>query len=179
MWGVGKNCVNRLRIIRGKDIENMHHIPTWTNWQSWGTSLCFISKGGHVSPQAKRSHSSSTRVQACTLPIRFNLLHATISCLNSCQTKNKAVIGRSLLNNEQIQTAVRTHLLTLVMGEVTPRWFHHTLNVWILLALRYMLMRWLSECTARWWLIKLEWQCTMLKKGVYIDGHKRPDMVEY
>jgi hypothetical protein len=71
------------------------------------------------------------------------------------------------LNNEQIQTAVRTHLLTLAIGEVTPRQFHHALNARILLALRYMLARWLSEHTARWWLIKLGWRHTMLKKGTY------------
>ena len=41
------------------------------------------------------------------------------------------------------------------------------------------LARWLSERTARQWLIKLGWQHTMLKKGVYMDGHERPDVVEY
>ena len=35
------------------------------------------------------------------------------------------------------------------------------------------------ECTARQWLIKLGWQHTILRKGVYIDGYKRPDVVEY
>ena len=31
----------------------------------------------------------------------------------------------------------------------------------------------------RWWLIKLGWWCIMLRKGVYMDGHERPDVVEY
>jgi hypothetical protein len=87
--------------------------------------------------------------------------------------------GRSLLNDERIQTAARAHLLTLATGEVTLRRFHHALNARILPALGYTLARWLSEHTARRWLIKLGWRRTMLKKGVYMDGHERPDVVEY
>jgi hypothetical protein len=37
----------------------------------------------------------------------------------------------------------------------------------------------LSECTAWHWLYKLGWQQTRLKKGIYIDGHKRDDVKEY
>jgi hypothetical protein len=32
---------------------------------------------------------------------------------------------------------------------------------------------------ARQWLIKLEWWHTTLKKGVYMDGHERPDVIDY
>jgi hypothetical protein len=40
--------------------------------------------------------------------------------------------GRSLLNDERIQTALRAHLLSLAKGEVTPKRFHHSLNMQIL-----------------------------------------------
>ncbi len=33
--------------------------------------------------------------------------------------------------------------------------------------------------TAQCWLYKLGWWCTELKKGVYMDGHERPDVIEY
>jgi hypothetical protein len=87
--------------------------------------------------------------------------------------------GRSLLNDEQIQTAARTYLSTLPIGEVTPKRFHHVLNAQILPAIGYTPVKWLSERTARQWLIKLGWRRTMLKKGVYMDGHERPDVMEY
>jgi hypothetical protein len=87
--------------------------------------------------------------------------------------------GRSLLDDERIQRAARTYLLTLPTGEVTPKRFHHALNARILPALGHTLAKWLSERTARRWLIKLGWRRTMLKKGVYMDGHERPDVVEY
>ena len=37
----------------------------------------------------------------------------------------------------------------------------------------------LSEHTVQHWLIKLGWQCTLVKKGVYMDGHKREDIIRY
>ena len=36
--------------------------------------------------------------------------------------------GQSLLDDEEIQVAARTHLLSLPTGEVTPRQFHHALH---------------------------------------------------
>lgn len=33
--------------------------------------------------------------------------------------------------------------------------------------------------TARWWLHKLSWRYQQKKKGMYIDGHEREDVVEY
>jgi hypothetical protein len=87
--------------------------------------------------------------------------------------------GHSLLNDEQIQAAARAHLSTLPKGEVTPKRFYHALHERILPNLGWMLRKPLSERTARRWLIKLGWRRTMLKKGVYIDGHESPDIAEY
>jgi hypothetical protein len=61
------------------------------------------------------------------------------------------------------------------MGEVTPKEFHHTLNEQILPSLRFILKDGLSEHIARQWLILLEWRHMRVKKGVYMDGHERPD----
>ncbi|KAG2063447.1 hypothetical protein BDR04DRAFT_947286, partial [Suillus decipiens] len=37
----------------------------------------------------------------------------------------------------------------------------------------------ISEQTARHWLIKLGWRRTVIRKGVYMDGHEREDVVKY
>ncbi len=71
------------------------------------------------------------------------------------------------------------HLSSLPTGKVTPKQFHHTLHEQILLSLRQMLRKPLSEHTVRQWLIKLGWRCTMLRKGMYMDGYERPDVVQY
>jgi hypothetical protein len=53
------------------------------------------------------------------------------------------------------------------------------LNERILPSLGYTLKQGLSERTARRWLVKLGWRNKLLGKGVYMDGHERPDVVEY
>jgi len=65
------------------------------------------------------------------------------------------------------------------MGKVTPRQFHRTLNKRILPSLRFTVRDRLLEHTAQQWLLSLGWRCTRVKKGVYMDGHERPDVVEY
>jgi hypothetical protein len=65
------------------------------------------------------------------------------------------------------------------MGKVTPKQFHCTLNKHILPSLGFTVRDGLLEHTAWQWLLSLGWRHTRMKKGVYMDGHKRPDIVEY
>jgi hypothetical protein len=65
------------------------------------------------------------------------------------------------------------------MGEVTPKHFYCMLNEHILPSLGYPLKSDLSECTAQQWLMRLGWRNKLLRKGVYMDGHERQDMVKY
>ena len=88
-------------------------------------------------------------------------------------------LNRSLLNDEQVQTAARAYLTSLPTGEVTPSRFARMLNERILPLLGYTLKHNLSERTARRWLVRLGWRNKLLRKGVYMDGHERPDVVEY
>jgi hypothetical protein len=90
-----------------------------------------------------------------------------------------AVGGRSLLKDERVQAAARTHLSSVPTGEVTPKQFHRALNKCILPSLGFNLTDGLSERTVRQWLLLLGWRRTRVKKGVYMDGHERPDIVEY
>jgi hypothetical protein len=88
-------------------------------------------------------------------------------------------MNRSLLSNKQVQTAARTYLTGLPTDEVTPLCFCRMLNEHILPSLSYTLKDRLSECTAQRWLVKLGWRNRLLWKGVYMDGHERPDVVTY
>src|ERR1700730_16817528 len=87
--------------------------------------------------------------------------------------------NRSLLSDEQVQMAARTYLTSLPTGEVTPLRFRRMLNERILPSLRYTLKQGLSERTARRWLVKLGWRNKLRGKAVYMDGHERPNVVEY
>ena len=55
----------------------------------------------------------------------------------------------------------------------------HALNKIILPSLGMSPSKPLCERTARRWLVKLGWTRTILRKGVYMDGHERSDVVEY
>jgi hypothetical protein len=57
--------------------------------------------------------------------------------------------------------------------------FKHGLNDIILPSLGIFPSKPLSERTAQRWLVKLGWQRTTIRKGIYLDGHECPDVVKY
>jgi len=83
------------------------------------------------------------------------------------------------LLDETLKCAARDWLSSQKTGEVTPRCFQHVLNSQILPSLDVSLKKPLCERTARRWLIKLGWQHTRIRKGVYLDGHEHEDVVKY
>jgi len=87
--------------------------------------------------------------------------------------------GRTLLLDETLKSTARNWLSSQRTGEVTPRRFQHALNGQILPSLNIALKKPLCERTARRWLIKLGWRMTRIRKGVYLDGHEREDVVKY
>jgi hypothetical protein len=87
--------------------------------------------------------------------------------------------GRTLLLDETMRSAARDWLASQKTGEVTPRRFQHALNNEILPSLNISLKNPLCERTASRWLIRLGWRMTTIRKGVYMDGHEREDVVQY
>jgi len=82
-----------------------------------------------------------------------------------------------LLNNECILHDVRAYLAAQALGTVTPRAMSQHINEVILPALR--IEGAISESTAQRWLrFKLGYQCKESKKGLYVDGHERPDVIK-
>lgn len=86
--------------------------------------------------------------------------------------------GSSIFNDERLQSAALDWLSKLPTGEVSPSRFCKALTEDILPYLGIGKEA-VSERTARRWLIKLGWRQTRLKKGVYMDGHERDDVVKY
>ena len=87
--------------------------------------------------------------------------------------------ARSILKNEAVRRASRAWLLQQQKGKVTPVKFQTGLNEVILPSLGIFPSKPLCERTAHRWLVKLGWQRTKIKKGVYVDGHERADVVSY
>ncbi|KAJ7939270.1 hypothetical protein B0H13DRAFT_2301032 [Mycena leptocephala] len=87
--------------------------------------------------------------------------------------------SRSLLLDETVKTAARGWLMSQKVGTVTPQKFRHALNDEILPSLNITLSKDLCERTSRRWLVKLGFRRTVLRKGVYKDGHERDDVKKY
>ncbi|KAF4621818.1 hypothetical protein D9613_012166 [Agrocybe pediades] len=86
----------------------------------------------------------------------------------------------SLLNDERIAQAVRRYLTVTALGEITTLELQKTVNTIIIPAIGLDLGgKSISERCARRWLHKLGYSMTEVKKGVYIDGHERQDVVDY
>jgi hypothetical protein len=83
----------------------------------------------------------------------------------------------TLLDNESVLHDVRTYLASQNLGTVAPRTFCHHVNTTILPALDIKAT--ITESTAQRWLrLKLGYECKESKKGMYVDGHERPDVIK-
>lgn len=83
----------------------------------------------------------------------------------------------TLLDNESILHDVRAYLAAQALGTITPRALCKQVNEVILPTLQ--IHGTISESTAQRWLrFKLGYQCKEVRKGVYVDGHERPDVIK-
>jgi len=71
------------------------------------------------------------------------------------------------------------YLQSLPTGKVTPKKLQVAINTSILPDLGITTKKPLCVRTARRWLIKLGWRHTVVKKGIYMNGHERVDVVDY
>jgi hypothetical protein len=85
----------------------------------------------------------------------------------------------SHLYDDDVERCARKWLADQKPGTVTPMTFRTALNNEILPSLCIILKKPICDRTARRWLRKLGYDKATLRKGVYMDGHERPDVVEY
>jgi hypothetical protein len=111
--------------------------------------------------------------------VRILVRHFEIFRTLPAETRGGPRDSRSLLSEENVRKASLTWLEAQVSGGVTPKDFLHAINTTILPTLGIHTNRPLCERTARRWLIKLGWRRTTIRKGVYMDGHERPDVKTY
>ncbi|KAL5512106.1 hypothetical protein ACEPAG_3627 [Sanghuangporus baumii] len=95
-------------------------------------------------------------------------------------TRGKYGRHASWLDNEDILQKVKVYLVTEQPGEVKPRKLRRFFLNEVLprLDLSERLGSKIATCTVRRWLHKLGYTRHNVKKGVYVDGHERPDVVE-
>ena len=95
------------------------------------------------------------------------------------EKRGGAANSRSWLHDEWVQLQTRDWLTSQKTGDVTPRKLCRAVNEIIFPELGITPKNPIGEQTARRWLIKLGWRRTQVRRGVYMDGHEREDVVEY
>jgi hypothetical protein len=87
--------------------------------------------------------------------------------------------GRSYLDNKDVFQACQAWLTSQELGTVTPDNFRIAVNTEILPRLLISTSKRISRTTTYDWLRRLGFYKSESKKGVYIDGHKREDVIQY
>lgn len=95
------------------------------------------------------------------------------------ETRGGARPARSWLHDERVKVQLLEYLRNVPAGKVTPHTLQNHINNSLFPELDIKPKSPLSIRTARRWLIKLGWTHTLVKKGVYMDGHERFDVVHY
>jgi hypothetical protein len=86
----------------------------------------------------------------------------------------------SILDDEDFQRDIQLHLV-----EIAKKGYIHAQDIVDYVATKEVQERLGTRAqgihvrTARRWLHKLSWRYTQKKKGMYIDGHEREDVIEY
>ena len=84
----------------------------------------------------------------------------------------------TLLDNETVLQGIREYLAAARLGKVTPGLFQRHLTQIIFPSLGMSDISVISESTCRRWLHKLGYRSLEVCKGLYVDGHEHPDVIE-
>jgi hypothetical protein len=87
--------------------------------------------------------------------------------------------GASYLDNEDVFLACRAWLMMQEIGTVTPLDFRVAVNIEILPRLLISTCTEIAQSTTYLWLRRLGFYASESKKGVYVDGHEREDVIAY
>jgi len=87
--------------------------------------------------------------------------------------------GHSYLDNEDVFQACRAWLLQQELGTVTSDNFRMAINEEILPRLMISCSKGICRTSTYNWLLRLGFYKSEVKKGVYVDGHEREDVVAY
>lgn len=91
--------------------------------------------------------------------------------------RGKHVKTRNQLNDNDNFSELRTWIIDNHKYTITPQLLQRHVNTTLLPALG--IPHSICESTALRWLRALGWIYSRAKKGLYFDGHERPDVVEY
>ncbi|KAG5221653.1 DDE family endonuclease [Salix suchowensis] len=132
-------------------------------------------KGPLAFKQVLRLHVYGMRTLEIGLLAVFETWHDIIRTSNNSQKNGEAERACAALGF----MILLCDLTNVPTGKVTPRALSKHVNDTIFPELGINPKKPLSNRAGARWLQKLGWRHTLVKKGVYMDGHERPDVVQY
>jgi hypothetical protein len=138
-------------------------------------------KMGKITASQLVARSNHLKTDGLILARRIRSLYTHYSKYRSLpvETRGGKRLGWSLLDDEAIFSACRAWLTSQPIGSVTPDLFRITVNQDLLPRLLSVLKKAILRRTSYRWLLRLGFTPKESKKGVYVDGHEREDVVEY
>lgn len=181
IFQITKNCMKMVKQLKsGRTVKMMTQLTAVTEYVKLRARY-------RAHPKCKRPCLNASLAIAARMgkgpyfarQIRYNeaflLKH---QCLPP-SSENQRNLRDTLLNNEDVVLAVRRYLAAQNLGTITPFELCRHVNEIIIPTLGAATKKSsICERTAISWLHKLGYQCKDVKKGVYFDGHERPDVVE-
>jgi len=126
-----------------------------------------------------RAKHPKTHGKALARRIRCLYLHYRVHQSLPLEKRGGKRDGRSFLDDELIFSTCREWLISQPVGSITIDIFHRAVNEELFPRLMVIPRRPIGRITAYRWLGRLGFFQSWEQKGVYIDGHERPDVKEY
>ena len=150
------------------------------------TPLCDLSRVSRPSPDTSTSLRIARELGKgpyYARKIRHNAAYLSKHGALPANRHRKKGPTLSWFDNEIVLQNIKLYLAGLGHGELNPKVFRHHICTEILPSLMTAdYVNYSTEIamsTVRRWLHKLGYESSGTKKGVYVDGHERPDVREY
>ena len=136
---------------------------------------------GRVAASQLVAQSNHLKNNGITLARRIRALFRHYQTFGGLPAKTRSGKrnGRSYLDNEDVFQACRAWLTSQELGTITLDDFRLAINTEILPRLLISTGKPISRTTSYDWLQRLGFYKSESKKGVYVDGHEREDVVQY
>jgi hypothetical protein len=111
--------------------------------------------------------------------VRDLVRHYLTYCQLPKQNRGGLKNSDSYLKDEQVKEAVINYLGGIKKGEIKPKALRKEVNTIIFPKLNITPKNPICLRTARRWLVACGWRYSRVRKGIYVDGHEREDVVKY
>jgi hypothetical protein len=174
---IDKRYKTRFKTLSRSEANQLIILRNFFTLQMKGYTRTDASK--HIAEQWRDGVGTHFARRVCALARHYQLVGKLLSENRGGARSGTSYRGTSLLMDEHVEARCRSWLTAQKIGTVTPFRFARGLENEIFPDLGITTIKPLVVRTAQRWLIRLGWRRSLVKKGVYKDGHDRDDVIKY